>query len=209
MTHIIIVKYAQPEYEKHCIQSVLSTTTIPYDLTVVDNYPRKENLATLWNRLIAQSDAEYVCLLNSDTMVTSGWLEKLVTTLIEHPNAGCVGPSTNHSHNQQSQQPPGEAIVNFGERFPAWCLSGFCLVFPKKVWEEVGGFPEDCGFYGQEVVFIDMLMEKGYAQLWRTDAFVHHEGSVSVKAAVARGEMDEGEERRKARAYRAQRKGQG
>ena len=77
MIEIIVVKYNYPDIEKDCINSVIKHTNINYHLTIYDNYPNNENIGLLWNKLINRSDAEYVCLLNSDTVVTDGWLEKM------------------------------------------------------------------------------------------------------------------------------------
>ena len=192
---VIIVKYNTPELEEICIQSVVDNTEIPYRLTIFDNYQTKHNIGQLWNKLISESSSDYICLLNSDTKVTPKWLSKLLKTFDRVDKVGCVGPSTDNSHNQQSREKPEEVFVDFGKTYPKWCIGGFCLVFPKKVWEEVGGFPEDFGFYGQEVALVDRIMSIGYKQIWRTDVFVHHEGSASVKKAEKSGEMSETLER--------------
>jgi GT2 family glycosyltransferase len=198
ITDIIIVKYNTPELEQKCIESVVKHTNVSYHLSVYDNYFFKQNLAQLWNQLIRRSFSEYICLLNSDTTVTSDWLSQLLLTFYDK-EVGCVGPSTDYSKNQQSHSKPSEIFIDFTKTFPGWTLSGFCLLFPKKVWEEVGGFPEDFGFYGQEVAFIDKIVEKGYKQIWRTDVFVHHEGGASIKKAQSLGEINEKEERQKGR----------
>lgn len=200
MIDIIIIKYNTPELEKKCINSILETTGIPYHLTVYDNYFSKHNLGKLWNRLIDRSESDYILLLNSDTTVNKDWVKLLeVFGNYNLGKVGCVGPSTDNSHNQQSKEYPKEIFVDFGEKYPGWVLSGFCLVFPKRVWKDVGGFPEDFGFYGQEVAFIDKLTKKGYKQIWRTDVFVHHEGGASIEKAQSSGEINELEERKKGR----------
>jgi len=197
MVEIIILKYNTPEFENKCVHSVIDNTEIPYHLTVFDNYPFKCNIGQLWNRLIRQSDSDYICLLNSDTIVAPEWLPKLLETFDKFETVGCVGPSTDNCGNQQKTK-VDKLFVDFSLAYLGWVLSGFCLVFPKKVWEEVNGFPEDYGFYGQEVNFVDKVVATGYKQIWRTDVFVHHEGSASAKKAEARGEYNIAEERRKA-----------
>lgn len=190
MTTIIVVKYNNKKVEDDCLKSIVKYTDSPYSLVFYDNYPKNKNLGQLWNKLISDCDSENICLLNSDTEVTKGWLKKLEDILV-FPQVGCVGPSTDNSHNQQSKEKPGEQLVDFGETYPGWCLSGFCMVFPKKVWTECGGFAEDFGFYGQEVALLDKMGKLGYKQMWRTDVFVHHIGSSSAKKAQAEGKMDE------------------
>lgn len=180
-TTIIIVKFNLKWVEDQCIRAVVDHTK-NYNLIVHDNFPQNENLGKLWNRLIKQSKTKYICLLNSDTLVTPHWLE-LLLECFEKPKVGVAGPSSNKTHNPQSKDHWKEPLVDFGKTYPNWCLSGFCLVFPKKVWEKVGGFPENYGFYGQEVAFIDKLTKLKYKQAWRTDSFVYHYGSASLKKA--------------------------
>ena len=201
VVEIILVKYNNTQFEDPCIMSVIANTKEPYHLRAYNNYPINYNIGKLWNRLIKESDAEYICLLNTDTLVEPDWLKKLVEVFSLHKNVGVVGPTTTAAKTQQAKEPKATEvkIVDFGNDYPGWCLSGFCIVFPKKVWEEVGGFPEDFGFYGQEVVLIDKMMDKGYRQLWRKDVFVWHAGQATVKKAVASGELDEEKERAIAR----------
>lgn len=193
-TTIIVVKYNLEEIENQCVRAVLDHT-VNYDLIVHDNYPHNENLGKLWNRLIEQSDTEYICLLNNDAIVTPFWLDNLLECFDLGKKIGVAGPSTNSSKNQQSKEPPPYKFINFGRTYPGWCLSGFCLVFTKKAWKECGGFPEDFGFYGQEVALIDRMTKAGYKQVWRTDTFVFHYGSASAKKATKMGLMDEQLER--------------
>jgi len=198
MIDIIILKYNVKEAEDKCIKSVIKYTDVPYHLTVFDNYLYRHNIGKIWNRLINKSESDYICLLNSDTEVSQSWLSKLLETFEKIEKVGCVGPSTDNCINQQKNKAE-EVFIDFSKMYPGWCLSGFCLIFPKKIWEEVNKFPEDFGFYGQEVSLIDKITALGYHQIWRTDVFVHHEKGVSIKRAQAAGGMNEEEERTKGR----------
>jgi GT2 family glycosyltransferase len=203
-THIIIVNYKNLNLLKDCVDSVKKNTDVPYELTVYDNSPKNEFLAPLWNRLVSQrNDCEYICLLNDDTKVSDGWLRKMIEVFENEEMVGAVGPTTNNCKNHQCKELPSESyhVVDYGSMYPGWCLSGFCLVIKKKVWDEIGGMPKEFDnlLYGQEVAFLDKMMKLGYKQMWRKDAFVWHKGSATVKELVKEGYWDELEERRKAR----------
>jgi len=199
MTEIILVRYKLPEIEKDCMASVVEYTDVPYSLRVFDNASENHNLGKLWNRLIGESEAEYICLLNTDTIVEQDWLKKLLEVFEKEEGVGAVGPSTNGARNAQKTKEKFKRyeVSDFIQDFPGWCLSGFCIVFPKRAWKQVGGFAEDFGFYGQEVVFLDKFTKAGLKQMWRKDVFIHHDHSSSAKAAQKRGEMNELEERKK------------
>jgi len=200
-TDIILIKYNNRDWEDKAVQAVIKYTDQPYHLTVYDNYPQNNNIGKLWNKLIDQSDAEYICLLNTDAEVTEGWLYKLLEVFEREKLVGCVGPTTNHAKNHQNSCPPSNNydVVDFAKTYEGECLGGFCLVFPKYVWEDVGGFDENFGFYGQEVNLLDKMTARGYKQIWRKDAFVWHEGQATVKKEVQAGRFDEQSERRIAR----------
>jgi len=195
MTEIILVRYKMPKLEDECIRSVLDNTE-NYNLTVYDNAPENHNLGALWNRLIRNSDSDIICLLNTDTLVEKNWLSSLEQVLLapSWEKRGAVGPCTSECKTHQKTAKTS-GVVDFTHEHPGEMLGGFCLLFPKRVWEDVGGFPEDFGFYGQESAFLKKMESKGYHQYWHKGVFVYHYGSASAKEAEKRGEMDEQKER--------------
>lgn len=192
MTDIILIKYNAPSFEKEAIHSIVENTDGNYHLTVYDNYPKNENLGVLWNRLIDKSDADNICLLNSDILLTYGWLGKLEQVFVDYKDAGAVGPVTNNAgvSGQEITKTDNYEVFDYGKKYSMGTLCGFCLLFPKYVWRDVGGFPEDFGFYGQECAFLAKMEKVGYRQYVRTDVFVYHEGGASAKLAEKRGEMN-------------------
>ena len=183
MVEVIIVKYNNKEYEDETITQVINTVNIPYHLTVYENYERDGNLSTVWNDLIRRSDAEYIVLLNNDTVPQKDWLERLLEPF-KDPSVGAVGAISNRAGGLQG-----------GHKFPqkdgmiqeSSTLSGFCMAFPKKVWEEVGGFDERYKLYGEDSDFCNRLKKKGYKLLIRFDTYVYHHKAKSQPVAEARG----------------------
>jgi cellulose synthase/poly-beta-1,6-N-acetylglucosamine synthase-like glycosyltransferase len=192
MVEIIVIKYNLRELEDACIKAVQDNTDVAYHLRIFDNFPKNENLGALWNRLISESDADYICLLNSDTKVHPRWLSIMLDGFHTHEKVRIVGPSTN---NCQTKQKVGASVTGVNEIVSE--LSGFCYLFPKSHWKELGGFREDFPFYGQESEFSLRTILAGYKLCWTPNAFVWHLGSASVKAAEERGELNMEEERRK------------
>jgi GT2 family glycosyltransferase len=183
---IIIIRYGLPELEQECIDSVIAhTSDVEYSLTVHDNYEADEGLSKVWNELIRDSDAEYICLLNNDTRVENKWLSKMLECFEEDPKLGALGPMTNSSTGPQGNRKYRTAAKRLIKaRYP---LVGFCLVFPRKVWEEVGGFDEGYEIYGEDSDFIMEIKERGYIAMIRTDVFIFHHGKSSTPIAIARG----------------------
>ena len=182
-TEIIIVKYNQGELENECVKRVLEyTNPKTYNLTVYSNYPHNENLPVIFNRCIERSDCEFICLLNSDAYVEKGWLLRLLEHL--KYGVGAVAPVTDNATEQMQSRGTGivEAEV---------MLSGFCLLFRKAVWKEVGGFDEHIKLYCDDDLFSWELKRRGYKLIIVKSVFVEHKMRVTVDSIWDRKTSDE------------------
>ncbi len=187
---IIIVKYGLPDLEAECAASVREhTDSEEYTLTLHDNYEADESLSKVWNDCIRESNEEYICLLNNDTRIEEdGWLSKLLETFDRMENLGAVGPVTNSASGPQGNEVRQKKWLSQGkEHVETKMLVGFCMVFPKKVWEEIGGFDEEYVLYGEDSDFCKELLKREYKLAIRTDVFIFHHGKSSSPIALARG----------------------
>lgn len=186
LVDIIVVKFNVPKYERETVEFVLRNTQVPYHLRVYDNYPDDKHLSTAWNDAIRFSDADYICLLNSDVQVSRGWLKKMLEVFYTHENVGAVGPITNLCGTHQSGF---KGPTNAGLK-PCNTLSGFCLLFPKIAWEAVDGFDEQYHLYGEDSDFVERLKRKGYTLWTHYGVHVFHHGHKSMEAVDESGEKD-------------------
>lgn len=182
MTEIVIVKYGLPDYEKETVEQVLNTVSIPYHLTIYDNYPLDENLSVVWNRLIRQSNAEFVCLLNNDTVPQKDWLSKMLEVM-KDKRVGAVGAISNKAGGMQGgwDKSPEETVVE------TTTLSGFCMLIRKKAFDEVGGFDERFELYGEDSEFSHRLKKFKWKLMVHMGAYVYHHKQKSTPVAEARG----------------------
>jgi GT2 family glycosyltransferase len=156
------------------------------------------------------STRPYLCLLNSDTVVTP-WCWRLAKQAFEHDNnIAVVGPSTSHSGNLQTlpvaqylrQHWNDNQICHFAMRLLAqgkdpivsdlnWA-SGFAFFIRRSVWEQLGGFDRNLPDYGNELELCKRVAAKGYRRVWVRNAYIHHFGgqsygdSIGDEAIVAR-----------------------
>lgn len=174
---IIVVKYGKPDLEERCIGSIRRCTDLGrHKLTAFDNFERDIQLGALWNRLIAESDADWICLLNPDTEVQPKWLDGLLEA---GESADAAGPLTNKCGiGQQVAQGPRDAPP-----FEAKTLSGFCLLLRRTAWERAGGFREDLHPYGQETNLLDRLKGRMVVQ---PKVFVKHVAGAYFKSQPGR-----------------------
>ncbi|MBU1073279.1 glycosyltransferase, partial [bacterium] len=142
---------------------------------------------------------DYLVLLNSDVVVTAGWLDKLIACAEAHPQAGVVGPVTNSITGVQKlpkvgydtetlkdldlfAKMHGDAVA--GQDEPALWVVGFCMLIKREVMTRIGGLDERYGlgnFEDTDYCLRNFLA--GYQTLIAMDCFVHHFGSRSFAAA--------------------------
>lgn len=172
IVEIIVVTIGE-DFEENCLKSIKENTNYPHALTEYRN--NNEGLSVVWNKLIQKSKAEFICLLNSDTLVEKDWLRNMVKYI--RTDIGIVAPVSNYAGDKQTQ-PKGDGIEEVDT------LSGFCMLFPKKVWEEVGGFDEQFYFYFEDADFCKRVKQKGYKLLIIKEVFIEHLGQMASRKKV-------------------------
>jgi GT2 family glycosyltransferase len=142
----------------------------------------------------------YLCLLNSDTVVTP-WCWRRVKEVFEQDQTiGIAGPSTSIAATRQAlsvaenlgaywndnqicvfaarllSQPQEPAVIDL-----EW-VSGFAFFIRRTLWEEVGGFDPNLPDYGNEFELCNRVAEKGCRVVWIRDSYIHHFGGESYGA---------------------------
>jgi GT2 family glycosyltransferase len=147
------------------------------------------------NRGLVFSGAPYVCLLNSDTLVTEGALERIVARMDADRSIALCCPISNGAVNLSAKIPPGSDAFSFGRRvgrtapaiYPDACTTvGFCLFFRREVIGALGVFDEVFGRgYCEETDYHYRCLAAGWRCVVADDAFVYHrhEGSFTDRDA--------------------------
>lgn len=140
---------------------------------------------------IAKGDS--ILLLNNDTIVTENWLNNLNKALYSSDEIGAVGAITNSASNGQQIEVKYNNIeemltfaanINKSISKDNWNykirLIGFCLLFKKKILEEVGVLDErfSPGNYEDDDISF-RIIEKGYKLILCKNVFIHHFGGAS------------------------------
>lgn len=148
----------------------------------------------------AVASRPYLCLLNSDTVVTP-WCWRLIKEAFErYPAVGVAGPSTSSSGNDQTLPEASRClaywndnqICNFAGSLVstecqltdlAW-ISGFALFIRRTLWQELGGFDRNLPDYGNEVELCRRVAQNGFRGVWVTNAYIHHLGGKSYRQSI-------------------------
>jgi GT2 family glycosyltransferase/Tfp pilus assembly protein PilF len=220
-TSIIILTFNQLEHTKPCLQSIEQHTPQPHELIIVDNgstdgtldYLRKyandhnnvrvisnkENLgfAAGNNQGLAVANGDYLLLLNNDTVVTEGWLARMLSVFERYSDVGIVGPvSNNISGPQQVKEASYQSLgkmhhfakhwsaAHTGQTMEFYRVVGFCLLAKREVIDRIGGLDEQFGSGNfEDDDFCLRAVVAGYKACIALDAFVHHTGSQTFKGA--------------------------
>jgi O-antigen biosynthesis protein len=155
------------------------------------------------NRAIRSAPQCDVLLLNSDTVVTRGFLDRLRDCAYDTPDTGIVCPLSNNAtilsvpkFCEENPIPAGHTIDSFADliaraspklRPDIVTAVGFCMYVRRIVFDRIGVFDE-VRFgrgYGEENDLCERALAAGFRIRLADDAFVFHEGGASFGPETA------------------------
>jgi len=154
------------------------------------------------NRGMRESTRDVV-LLNSDTVVTARWLEKLTEAAYSAENVGTVTPLSNHATLcsvprafAENLLPAGHDVDSFAAHVEAVSLRrypriptgvGFCMYIRRALLDEIGLFDAErfAAGYGEENDFCLRASSRGWVNVADDATFVFHAGARSFGAERA------------------------
>lgn len=224
---VIVPVYGAPDDTLRCIFSVLSAeNTIAYNLIVIEDcgpdpslrdkllelsqrfgfeyHENKENqgFVLTCNRGFLLHENRDVILLNSDTEVFDGWLDRIIGCATKNPRAGTITAMSNnaticsypffcedypHAYEvSDAQLDQLFAKVNSSHAVDAPTGVGFCMYVRRACLQEIGMFNYELfgQGYGEENDLCVRAENAGWTNLIATDVFVRHYGSSSFSNAV-------------------------
>lgn len=227
---IVLVSYNTADYTVRAIESVFEQTkSTDVRLIVVDNnssdnsvdlirnkFPQIDLIETGANLGFAggvnvgakAGQGEYILLLNPDTVILDGAIDKLVSFASQHPDAGIWGGVT--LNNDLSLNPNNaRARISFKtllfsatglskifrsscyfnhDNYGCWnrlsernvdVITGCFFLTPRSLWESLQGLDETFFMYAEEADYCIRAISKGHQPRVTPEARIIHHGGVS------------------------------
>lgn len=205
---IIVPVWNELAATKECVDSIVKNTAYPHKLIIVDNGSDRgtagylaglkaradidvnvirndENLgfARAVNQGILASDAQYVCIMNNDTIASPDWLEEMIKVFEGNPGIGILNPSSNTSGQKGSDPFCGQIQELHRAR-------GFCMLIRREVIEKVGLFDESYGRgYFEETDYSYRAQAAGIRIARVKSAYVYHKEGLSFRRMSDKDEL--------------------
>ena len=218
---VVVCVHNAPQDVERCLGSVVGTLRAGDRLIVVDDgsedetrlicerfaeagnvdlirRPEGSGFCRAANAGLRTTRADMVIVLNSDTVVTGSWIDRLETCMAANWQIGIVGPLSNAggwqslpflANTKDSRDLSGDSDVLLGEisdyvagmadvyPYPfVEQINGFCFAISREVIETIGLFDEErfpMG-YGEESDFTLRALDAGFLCAVAVDCFVYH-----------------------------------
>jgi GT2 family glycosyltransferase len=226
---ILVVSYNTREMTLACLRSVRDQTTVPHEVILVDNvsqdgsaeavaaeFPGVTLLAETTNHGFAMGNniaarharGEYLLLLNPDTLVLDGAIDRLVDFARACPQAMIWGGRTLFGDRALNPASCWQRITLWNlacrasglsgifphsprfnpEAYGGWdrgdrravdIVSGCFLMLPRALWEDLGGFDPLFVMYGEEADLCLRARARGADPMVTPEATIVHYGGAS------------------------------
>lgn len=141
---------------------------------------------------LLRKGAEYIFILNPDTIVEKHVIRKMVDYMSKHKRVGIVGPKI-YSQEQNIWSAGGMidkvrysgGLIGLGENdYDQYddikevdYISGTAMCIKKEIFKKIGFLPEDYFIYYEDVEFCIKAKRAGFKAIYLPDAIIYHDES--------------------------------
>jgi len=220
-TAVVILNWNGKKYLEKFLPTLIQNTTIPgAEIIIADNYSTDGSIEFLnnhypnlrqivfdknygftggYNKALAQIDAEYFVLLNSDIEVSGNWLSPLTELLDSDKTIAACQPKIKSYHNKNYFEYAGAAggfIDKYGYPFcqgrvldiveedkgqyndqrDIFWATGACMVIRASIYKKTGGLDNDFFAHMEEIDLCWRIKNLGYRIVYCPKSTVYHVG---------------------------------
>ncbi len=215
---IIVVNWNTAELTLQCLESIYhSKSKLTFEIIVVDNGSTDESVSAISDRFsdvriitnsenlgfakannqgISEGKGRYYLLLNSDTLVLPGALEKMVHIADTDQSIGVVGPKLlNMDDTLQKSWASFPTLLSellgqnfrFRKKAPQipdayevdWIM-GACMLVRSNVIKDVGAMDDDYFMYSEETDWCYRIKRGGWKVIYLSNVAIYHLGGGSA-----------------------------
>jgi GT2 family glycosyltransferase len=217
---VVILNWNGIKYLRRFLPSVLSSTWPNLDIIVGDNASNDGSVEFLsaeypsvkviqnddnygftggYNKVLAQVDADYYILLNSDVEVFPGWIAPVIALMESDPLIAAAAPKIKAYDQKDHFEHAGAAggfIDEFGYPFcqgrmfyeietdkgqyeqskEVFWATGAAMFIKKRCWDEAGGFDDRFFAHMEEIDLCWRLKNMGYKIMYCAESEIFHLG---------------------------------
>lgn len=148
---------------------------------------------------ISRASGDFLFLINNDTEVTNGLIERLTAILDTHPNVGIVSPKIKFHQLPDTLQYVGFTPMNYytarnvcigymekdtgqydNTTGPTGFVHGAAMMIRKEALNKVGPMAENFFLYYEEMDWCERIKRAGYEVWVEPKALIYHKESMSV-----------------------------
>jgi GT2 family glycosyltransferase len=165
-------------------------------------FPKGNNIG------VAEARGEYICILNPDTVVAEDTFIKILDTKNWQPNTGIIGCKLIDGTGKflpESKRGTPNPWVAFTKIFGLYKISnafgkyyaqhltenqsgkvdilvGAFMVMKRELYNEIGGFDENCFMYSDDIDLSYMALQKGkYNYYFHETTVIHYKGESTIR----------------------------
>lgn len=221
--YIIILNWNNHEDTIELIQSLKKISYNNYKIIVIDNNSSEKDVVNLFEnskeeiqliinkenlgfsggnnigiKLSIEEGADFILLLNNDTIVNTNFLDLLVEKFEHNNQIGIVAPQINFYDNPKKIWSGGGKISKIrGSGFiysnsdqiknskEIDFVSGCCMLIKKDVFQKIGLFDENYFLYIEDTDFCYRVIKNGYKICFTPESQIYHKVFGSTKKSYS------------------------
>lgn len=218
--YIVVLNWNGCQDVINCVQSLQKSKNNSYKIVIVDNNSTDDSVAQFRRQLpninmiqnetnlgfsggcnvgiryALERGADYIWLLNPDTLVYEDTLDELLKCARGSVRAGIVGAAIYNMRDHDELQTWGGGLVNINTgkaglvEKHGWIdyISGACMLIPSRVFMDVGMLDDGYFMYWEDADFSMRVKRAGYALLVAANARILHKESSTYRNLTRKAE---------------------